>query len=321
VTIATNMAGRGTDIALGNPNLGLHVIGTERHSARRIDLQLRGRSGRQGDPGSSRFYLSLQDELFRIFGREEMSAIVKALERSRSGDLERLTRRAQQKSEETSYYIRRYLIERDDVADKQRRAIYRMREEILTGEWTGDRVRSLIANHAADLINCGKYVDEARSVNEWKLDELEAYCMSNFGVHIPASDAEMMVEEIQRTIIKSFEGVYDRRERALGADFSCKLGKAAMIDALETAWTDYLSFQSEFDKSLSLRIYSRSDEMTDYRMESARQFNDLLVSIRREALRDIFTYPLPGERADSIRSAEFYKPVSKSVRELLSVVR
>ena len=104
-------------------------------------------------------------------------------------------------------------------------------------------------------------------------------------------------------------------------DFSSKLGKAAMIDALETAWADYLSFQSEFDRSLSLRIHSRGDEMTDYRMESARQFDDLLVSIRREALRDIFTYPLPGEKVDSIRSTEFHKPVSKSVRELLSIVR
>jgi len=321
VTIATNMAGRGTDIALGDPNLGLHVIGTERHGARRIDLQLRGRSGRQGDPGSSRFYLSLQDDLFRIFGREEMSAIVKAFDRSRSRDLERLTYRAQQKFQEMSYHIRRYLIQRDDIADRQRKAIYRMREEILTGEWAEDRVQSLISDHVADLMDCGKYVDEERPANNWNLDELTTHCMTSFGVHIPEPGAEMSIEEIQKAIAKAFEETYDRRERALGVDFSCKLGKAVMADALETAWADYLSFQSEFDRSLSLRIYARGDALTDYRMESARLFDDLLASIRREALRDIFTYPLPGEKADSIRSAELSRPISKHIKELLSVVK
>ena len=345
VTIATNMAGRGTDIALGDSRLGLHVIGSERHSARRIDHQLRGRAGRQGDPGSSRFYLSLQDDLFRVFGREEMSAIVKTFDRSRRGescirpDVARLVRRAQRKSEEMSYHIRRQLIQRDDIADKQRRAIYRMRQEILTGDWTKACVQSLTADHAADIMDCRTCCQLVQSTtchtqagSMWYsdcqlvcgqyvgTDRLRDYCMTNFRVLIPKLDIGMSIEEVERAIVEAFEETYERRERALGVDFSHKLGKAVMIDALETAWADYLSFQSEFDKSLSLRSHVRSDTLTDYRLESSKLFNDLLASIRREALRDIFTYPLPGEKIDSISWAGNPKSISKEVKELLSIL-
>ena len=117
--------------------------------------------------------------------------------------------------------------------------------------------------------------------------------------------------------MEAFEGTYNRRERILGVEFSCKLGKTIMVDALETAWADYLSLQTEFDRSLALRSYVRGDTMTDYRMESSRLFDELLASIRREALRGIFTYPLPGEKTDSIRWAENPKRISKQVRELV----
>ena len=315
--------------------LGLHVIGSERHGARRIDYQLRGRSGRQGDLGSSRFYLSLQDDLFRIFGREETSAIVKAFDRSR-GDgtgipachtMARLTRRAQRKSEEMSYYIRRHLIERDDIADKQRRVIYGMRQEILADDWTKARVQSLISDHAADLIRGQGIVfrDQGFPYSlvtdpyplEGDLEGLREYCMANFGVGIPKLDVGMSVEEMKRAIVEAFERTYDRRERVFGVGFSRKLAKAAMIGALETAWADYLSFQSEFDRALLLRSYVKSDTMTDYRLEFSKLFDDLLVSIRREALRDIFTYPLPAEKIDSTRRVKDPESISKQVRELV----
>ena len=307
VTIATNMAGRGTDIALGDPRLGLHVIGTERHGARRIDDQLRGRSGRQGDPGSSRFYLSVQDDLFRIFGQEEMTATVKAFDRSQIQNLSRLTRRAQRKSEEMSYHIRRHLVERDDIADRQRKIIYGMRWDILAGDWTKGRVQSLIV----DVIR-----DQGGGHSPERLKE---YCLSTFGVRIPKLDMEMPPEEVERSVIEAFEETYVRRERVLGADFSQRLGKAVMLEVLETAWADYLSFQSEFDRSHSLRSYVRGDALTDYRMESSRLFDDLLASIRREALRDIFTYPLPGEKIGSVHRTGNTEKISEQVRELLSI--
>jgi preprotein translocase subunit SecA len=318
VTIATNMAGRGTDIALGDPKLGLHVIGSERHGARRIDHQLMGRSGRQGDPGSSRFHLSLQDELFRVFGREEMSAIVKAFDRGNDADmmsalpgLARLVRRAQRKSEETSYDIRKRLIERDDITDRQRKTIYQMRQEALASEWTKDRIRSLIADYVQDTVD----IDEPTDMSY--LEELRDRCMSDFGARVPKLDVVTPVEDIKKAIVEAFEETYGRRESALGTEFSRKLGRAAMLEALETAWADYLSFQSEFDRSLSLRSYVKGNTLVDYRLESARLFEDLLASVRREALRDIFTYPLPGEKVDSIHRAGNSKPISRQVKELV----
>ncbi len=313
VTIATNMAGRGTDITLGDFGLGLHVIGSERHGARRIDHQLVGRSGRQGDPGSSRFYLSLQDDLFRIFGREETSALVKALDRSRHTDLEHLTRGAQKKSEEMSYYVRKHLTERDDVIDKQRKAVYRMRQEILDCDRIEERVRSLIADHAADLMK--RFADADGPGGEWDLEGLREHCMADLRVRVPSLDIETSIEEIKRTLIESFEGTYNRRKRVLGIDFSRKLARAAIMNSLESGWADYLSFQSEFERSILLRSYVKSNIIVDYRVESARLFDDLMASVRGEALKDIFTYPLPGEKVDSIHEP---KPMSKQVRELLS---
>ncbi len=318
VTIATNMAGRGTDIALGDPKLGLHVIGSERHSARRIDHQLRGRSGRQGDPGSSRFHLSLQDELFRVFGRGEMSAMVKAFERGHNADkmsalpgLARLVRRAQRTSEETSYDIRKRLIQRDDVTDKQRKTIYRMRQEALASDWTKERVQSLIADYMQDIVDSDELVDEA------SLTELRTRCMNDFGVRIPKLDSVISMEEIKEAIAEAFGKTYDRRESVLGTEFSGKLGRAAMLEALETSWADYLSFQSEFDRSMSLRSYVKGSTLADYRLESTRLFEDLLASVRQESLKDIFTYPLPGEKTDSVHWARSPKPISKQIEELV----
>lgn len=314
VTIATNMAGRGTDIVLENPGRGLHIIGSERHGARRIDHQLIGRSGRQGDPGSSRFHLSLQDDLFRIFGKAEMAAIVKAYDRNENGDLARLTRQAQRKSEETSYYIRRHLIERDDIIDIQRKIIYGMRHEILSAGWTREKAQSLIGNYVHDILSIDEMHDEASP------EKLKKRCMDDFSVRIPEIDAFMSPEKVAEIVTKVFEETYDRRESALGVEFSRKLGQAIMLEALETSWADFLSFQSEFDRSLTLRSHVRGNTQTDYRLEASELFKDLLASIRSTVLIDIFTYPLPGEKKDSVRWTTDLRPISKQVKDLLSVV-
>ena len=284
--------------------LGLHVIGTERHGARRIDDQLKGRSGRQGDPGSSRFYQSLQDDLFRIFGREET---VKTFDAAR---MTRLARRAQRKSEEMGYTIRKQVIEWDDVSDKQRKTIYRMRSNILSGNWTKADFRSLISEYAEDLIS--QYVNVDMPNDERNLSELKKHCLTDFGVRVKEPDGGYYtVEQIRKAIAEAFEKTCNMREHILGADFSRKLEKAVMLDVLETAWTDYLSFQSEFDRSISLRSYVKGNILADYRLESSRLFNDLLASIRRESLRGIFSYPLPGEKVDYIRRAENPEVIGK----------
>ena len=307
VTIATNMAGRGTDIILGNSKLGLHVIGTERHEARRIDDQLKGRSGRQGDIGSSRFFLSLQDDLFRIFGQGEM----------KTSNLIGLVKKAQKKSEEMSYNIRKYVIDRDDVADKQRKVIYEIRQETLTDKWDKEKFKKLIEEFILDIIACKRYINTDELIEQWNLSGLEDYCINNFGVNIPNLKDVSSIEEAKIALIEAFYKAYEKRAGVFGADFSQKLCKAAMINALEIAWTDYLSFQSEFDRALMLRSYVKGDTLTDYKLESAKMFKDLLASILSEAIKGFFAYPLPEEKRDAIRQTENNKKLSKEIEEIL----
>jgi preprotein translocase subunit SecA len=312
VTIATNMAGRGTDIRLEDARRGLHVIGSERHGARRIDHQLIGRSGRQGDPGSSQFFISLQDDIFRIFGREEMSALVKAFDQSRNDDLERLIRKAQKSSEEASYQIRRYLNERDNVFDKQRKTIYNMREEALTEEWTSERIMSLIDDYVSDLME--RQIKPNSPLDEQKFNEFIKHFADNFDVHVKDVNIDMPLDDLKRLILEAFEKTYRAREAIFGSEFSCKLAKAAMMESLEVAWIEYLSSQSEFDKALSLRSYVKGNTLTDYRLESSRMFQDLVLSIKREALKDIFTYPLPKKAVLTMLK----NAISGQVEDLLS---
>ncbi|HGJ65386.1 TPA: preprotein translocase subunit SecA [bacterium] len=294
VTIATNMAGRGTDIILGKDvKLGLYVIGTERHTTRRIDDQLIGRSGRQGDPGLSRFYLSLQDDLFRLFADDDKSQLVKAIENGQMTKIKALTRRAQRKSEETSYAMRKYLIEHDDVIDKQRRAIYKMREDILADNEVIKQLKSFIVD----------YVDSIVPTNPpyFSFSKIKDHIFQSLNVNISIRDFDNIEpESVKKFILDDFEKALVMREFAFGKDFFKKLTKAIMIEKLDTAWTDYLSYQSEFDNSIMLRSYVKENVIVDYRLESAKLFKDMLISLKYEILKSIFTYPLPDEKTDSV---------------------
>jgi preprotein translocase subunit SecA len=326
VTIATNMAGRGVDITLkktNDPPLekggrgdfnqgGLHVIGTERHTARRIDDQLIGRSGRQGDPGSSRFYLSLQDDLLRMYAGEDMPVMVRAVENGYNQKMAKLTRKVQRKSEETSYSIRKNLIEHDDVADKQRKVIYKMRSDILNDDNIEARVQLIIEDYADDLIS--NYKLSLDSSFHW--NDMKSFCIKNFGVYIPDTDLyDLNTESAKTLIIDTFQKVLKMREESLSKDFSNKLEKAIMMEVLDTAWTDYLSYQSTFDNVMMLRSYVKDNILTHYKLESAKLFKDLLTSIRYETLKLIFTYPLPDKKANSVRKTD--KPISDHVKKLL----
>jgi preprotein translocase subunit SecA len=378
VTIATNMAGRGVDITLKKPNIpplvnaitqtpplvktipqisplvkggrgdfnqGLHVIGTERHTARRIDDQLIGRSGRQGDPGSSRFYLSLQDDLLRMYAGEDMPAMVRAVERGYNHKMTNLTRKVQRKSEETSYSIRKNLIEHDDVADKQRKVIYKMRSDVLSEDTIEARVQSIIEDYADDLIilfgdtftkspefchsheNGNPFSNHKPSLDSsFHWNDMKSFCIKNFGVYIPDTDLYDLNTESAKAfhvppcngraeIVDTFQKVLKMREQSLSKDFSNKLEKAIMMEVLDTAWTDYLSYQSTFDNVMLLRSYVKDNILTHYKLESAKLFKDLLASIRYETLKLIFTYPLPDEKADFVRKTD--KPISDHVKKLL----
>jgi preprotein translocase subunit SecA len=345
ITIATNMAGRGVDITLkktnitplvkggrGDLNQGLHIIGTERHTARRIDDQLIGRSGRQGDPGTSRFYLSLQDDLLRMYAGEDMSAMVRAVENGYNHRMANLTRKVQRKSEETSYSIRKNLIEHDDVADKQRKVIYKMRSDILSDDSIEAKILSIIEDYADDLIilfgakspefshsreNGNPFSNHKPSLDSsFRWNDMKSFCVKNFGVHIPDTDLyDLNPESAKTLIVDTFQRVLKMREESLSKDFSNKLEKAIMMEVLDTAWTDYLSYQSTFDNVMMLRSYVKDNILTHYKLESAKLFKDLLTSIRYETLKLVFTYPLPDENVDFIRKTD--KPISDHVKKLL----
>ncbi|MBD3184416.1 preprotein translocase subunit SecA [Candidatus Poribacteria bacterium] len=305
VTIATNMAGRGTDIILGDSRLGLHVIGTERHRARRIDKQLIGRAGRQGDPGSSRFYLSLEDDLFRIFGQEEFSRMAKALDESNFKLMEKLTLQAQYKSEESGYETRKYLLEYDNVTHKQREVIHELKQEAIKGKWTIKELRSIIIDEYVSYL-----VD-----TKFDLNYLREYCFNNFGVKIPDININAEPDEAKENICNAFEKTYWERLEIFGKDFCSRIIQAVLVKTIEEAWTDYLSYQGELQKSFMLRHDERGKTIAKYRLESAEIFEDLINSIRRETLKDIFTYPLPGVRISNKMDRELID----DVKNLLSV--
>ncbi|MEK7398498.1 MAG: preprotein translocase subunit SecA, partial [Candidatus Poribacteria bacterium] len=342
VTIATNMAGRGTDIKIPSSEdtppapsqegsmkdvekrvdnyvdkLGLHVIGTERHSSRRIDQQLAGRSGRQGDPGSSRFYLSLQDDLFRMFADDEMSDMIKAIEKNQD-KIANLTRQAQQKSEETSYNTRRHLIERDDVTDNQRKRIYKMRLDILSEDNIDAKIQLLISDYSDSLIIavCNPDVNIAEKWNEMK-DQ----CAKDFGVNIPDIDLDDLNTESAKVLMtNAFQKTLDMRESKLNIDFAQKMKKAIMIEILDDAWTDFLSFQHEMDTSMVLRSHVKGDIITDYRLESSKMFRDMLVSVRYETLKGIFTYPISSVKISLIKQRKDFT-ISDQIQDLLSSIK
>ncbi len=334
VTIATNMAGRGTDIKLDKnlskiirqnykklfgenyvPQSGLHVIGTERHSARRIDDQLKGRSGRQGDPGSSRFYLSLQDDLFRVLDNEELSNMVRAIDNNDYKELARMTLKAQKKSEEISYYIRKQLIDHDDIMDKQRKIIYKMRLDLMGEELTKNYTQQLIKEYVNDVVSNKKY---KKDENEWDIEKLKDVFFNNFMIIIDGLDNCYSDDDIKNKMLESLEQARIRRENILGNEFSRKLERVIIMDVIDSAYADYLSYQSEFDKSILLRSYVKDNILTDYRLESSKSFNDLISTIRIESLKEIFTYPLHGVKVKpSKRKKEI---LSSPIKDLLSTI-
>lgn len=275
---------------------GLYVIGTERHGARRIDHQLTGRAGRQGDPGASRFYLSLHDEIFKHLSNQDISKASELIKhKPTSKALSKLIFEAQRKSEESDYALRKLVIDWDNVLDKQRKHIYRLRWSVLDGH--DDLIYELIKGYVNDLVNGTKY-PQIGPIDEAKLEELRSLCLKDFGVAITSIDE---YADLRTSLINDFTKAWNVHEHLLGKEFSQKMVKSALILTIDEAWTEYLSYRTQLDKSMLLRSHIKDNIMTDYKRESFKAFKDLLSSIRYESLKRIMNYPLPGEKPDSIR--------------------
>jgi preprotein translocase subunit SecA len=306
VTIATNMAGRGTDIKLG-PGVkdvgGLHIVGTERHEARRIDRQLRGRSGRQGDPGSSRFYLSLEDDLMRLFGSERIARIMERMglkegEVIQHPMITRSVERAQKKVEENNYGIRKRLLEYDDVMNQQREVIYSRRRHALLGEHLRDDILDMVREAAAKV--------SKRYYSEGDIDGLKNEVRTKF-----LADFKITPDEFQRVgedgvadqIVKAAEEFYRRKEEKIGREMMGMLERMAMLQVIDAKWRDHLREMDDLKEGIHLRGYGQKDPLVEYKTEAFRMFMELMDLIEDEAIDIVFKFfpetpeQLPTQRA------------------------
>jgi preprotein translocase subunit SecA len=302
VTIATNMAGRGTDIKLGEgvPDLGgLHIIGTERHESRRIDNQLRGRSGRQGDPGSTRFFISLEDELMRIFGKnmERVGGLMDEDTPLESRLVSRSIESAQSKVEGYNFDSRRHVVEYDDVMNTQRKIIYEERRKILTGADTRSNVLSFIRDMIADTVP--GYTD-ARNRDLWDLEGL----FEHIGQIVPLpplAEVDDQLGHTQEAIIEALydmvEQAYEQREQEVSPEVLRQIEKWVMLRSIDSRWVAYLTTMEHLKDAIGLQGYAQKDPLVEYKNEAFTAFEQLKRDIQFEIATNIFRVEVVREEA------------------------
>ena len=320
VTIATNMAGRGTDIVLGEgvPTLGgLHIVGTERHEARRIDNQLRGRAGRQGDPGSSRFYVSLQDDLMRIFASERVSSLLKmfGMEEGMAIEHSMVTKsieRAQKKVEEHNFEIRKHLLEYDEVMDEQRKTIYGMRQNILQGKNLNEYIFKMIEDGIQEAVYLAFSVKKGGE-EEDSLD-LESWFKQKFGLTINLDEVEdKTAQSVEEYLKRKAVEAYEAKENAIGKEEMEKIAQILLLEKIDIKWKDHLYAMDHLRSGIGLRGYAQVDPKIEYKKEALTMFESMNLSIRDEVTDLIFRLqPVKElERKDIWHPDQFvYKEVS-----------
>ena len=324
MTIATNMAGRGTDIVLGG-NLeaeidgkpdasddekhkitqdwhkrhqtvidagGLHVIGSERHESRRVDNQLRGRSGRQGDPGSSHFYLSLQDDLMRIFASDKVGGLMKKLGMQHGEAIEhpwvtRAIENAQRKVEGHNFDIRKQLLEYDDVANDQRKVIYTQRNEMMAAE----DLSEIVINIREDVVNdiVSEYIPHGSLDEQWDLDGLQEAINHEFGQDMPVAqwmdeDADLNEDGLRDRILQTLIADYEAKEQMVGSEGMRQYEKYILLQVLDKLWKEHLAAMDYLRQSIGLRGYAQKNPKQEYKRESFNMFTELLDRIKHEAI-------------------------------------
>jgi len=313
VTIATNMAGRGTDIVLGDEVAGLgglHIIGTERHESRRIDNQLRGRCGRQGDPGSSRFYLSLEDDLMRLFGSDNIATVMDKLGMEEDEPIEhalvtRSIEQAQKKVEARNFEIRKHVLEYDNVMNQQREVIYAQRRQILHGE----DLRSSIW-HMVELVvqeGMDAYANKELFPEEWDYAALIEYCEDAF-----APDGLLKTEllqtfsrdELQEYLLDTARKIYDEREAGLGSIMMRELEKVVMLRVVDNKWMDHLDAMDMLREGIGLRAYGQKDPLVEYKFEAYEIFQQMISNIQAEIVKFIYHMNVVVQPEDHLKEAQ-----------------
>jgi preprotein translocase subunit SecA len=302
VTISTNMAGRGTDIVLG-PGVvdlgGLHILGTERHESRRIDNQLRGRSGRQGDPGSSRFYLALEDDLLRIFGGERITGIMEKLGMEDGEPIEhtmisRAIENAQAKVEGHNFDIRKHLLEYDDVMNQQREVIYRQRREALDGKNLKGAIEEIICDKAAEIADT--FADDKKLPEEWDFAGIDEAVFKQFNVRLAKLDEDTLDgltgDGLAQIISDTALQTYNEKENAVGEAQFRKLEQYIMLQTVDTLWKDHLLSMDHLKEGIGLRGYAQQNPLIVYKKEGFEMFQDMISRIQEQTLSILFRIQL-----------------------------
>jgi len=339
VTLSTNMAGRGTDILLGGNSKflaktmvdeeadgeavqkayekalaivqkekekvielgGLHVLGTERHEARRIDNQLRGRSGRQGDPGSSRFYLSLEDDLLRIFGSERISGIMDRLGMEEDQPIEhrlvtKAIQNAQGRVEAHNFEIRKQLLEYDNVMNQQREVIYSQRRDVLAGEDLKDSITEMIEEQTEGMVDL--YADEKSHPEDWDLKGLQDAVYQQFSFRWTAPSGEeggLNRERLKELLLQKAEEVYQKKEEEFGAATLRYLEKVIMLQSVDHHWKDHLLAIDQLKEGIGLRGYGQKDPRIEYQKEAYQMFLEMLDRVKKDTIEKLFTIQIAKE--------------------------
>ena len=313
VTISTNMAGRGTDIVLGGrlaegateseindwrdkhnaviDSGGLHIVGTERNESRRVDNQLRGRAGRQGDIGSTRFYLSLEDNLMKIFASEKTASMMKKLGMKEGEALEhswlnKTIANAQKKVEGMHYDARKHLLEYDDVANDQRKVVYELRDELMGTEDVKNRYEVIRDDIISNLFS--QHISPKVLEDDWTVEELEKALVADYGANIPISksiDEGLNVDRVLKITLNGFAAAHEAKEKAIGKENMRTFEKAVMLRALDHHWKEHLAIMDQLRQSVNLRGYGQKNPVQEFKRESFSMFTELLDTINNEIVK------------------------------------
>ena len=296
VTIATNMAGRGTDIKLGDGVKelgGLRIIGTERHESRRIDNQLRGRSGRQGDPGQSKFYLSLEDDLMRLFGSERIISMYSALnipegEEIRHKTITSFIEKAQKKIENNNFGIRKNLLDYDQVMNEQREVIYKERRRVLDGENMRDVIFKMINETAEEIVN--RNISEDMEASEWDMAAFNKELLNIFpldAVELTEDEKKKLEKKdlIQR-VKESANKLYEEKETEFpDAEMIREAERVILLKVIDRKWMDHIDDMDQMRQSIGLRAYGQRDPLVEYKFVGFDMFNDMTAAIREDTVK------------------------------------
>jgi preprotein translocase subunit SecA len=355
VTIATNMAGRGTDIVLGGavePQIlliredetlsqterdsrirkmrgdwqvlhdqviaagGLHIVGTERHESRRIDNQLRGRSGRQGDPGSSRFYLSLEDPLLRIFGGERLSGIMQRLKMPEGEPIEhtivnRSIAKAQTRVESRNFDIRKQLLEYDDVANDQRRVIYQQRNELLETEDVSETIRNMVEGQIEDTLRLS--IPPETVEEQWEIPGLVSTLAADYQLEVPIAEwlkagPELSDEDVRKRVRDVAKKQYEEKLELVGPEMFHKFERNLMLQTVDQHWREHLAALDHLRQGIHLRGYAQKNPKQEYKREAFELFSDMLDRIKQDVVKIVLTVRV--QTPEDVQVVEEPPPVS-----------